>query len=71
MVKKNKTIFLSCLHENTRDTVALLTSKQSAAVVVGTFSYYLTLSASDISDRTADIHIRISSLNFSNNFYTI
>ena len=31
----------------TRDTVALLTTKQSAAVVVGTFSCDLTLSALD------------------------
>ena len=37
-------------------TVALLTTKQSAAVVVRTFSYDLTLSASDISDIAAVIH---------------
>ena len=37
-------------------TVALLTTKQSAAVVVRTCSYDLTLSASDISDIAAAIH---------------
>ena len=57
MIGKNNTIyFLSCHPGNTRDTVVLLTTKQSAAVVVVTFSHDLTLSASDISDRTAEIH---------------
>ena len=57
MIGMNNIIsFLSCRHENSRDTVALLTAKQTAAVMVRTFSSDLTLSASDISDRAADIH---------------
>ena len=56
-------LVLSCNHKNTRDTVVSLTTKKSAAVVVGTFSSDLTLSAY-VSDRTADIH----HLNFSYNF---
>ena len=57
MIGKNITIsFLSCHHENTRDTVASLTTNKTAAVVVGTLSSDLTLLASDISDRTAEIH---------------
>ena len=72
MIGQNNTIsFLSCHHENTRDTVALLTTKQSAAVVVGTFSYDLTLYASDISDRTADIHHQNLESEFQLYFFTV
>ena len=38
-------IVLSCNHKNARDTVVLLTTNKSAAVVVWTFSSDLTLSA--------------------------
>ena len=56
MIVENNNFFLSCHHENTRYIVASLTTHKSAAVVVGTFSSDLTLSASAIFDRTAEIH---------------